>query len=147
MTFLQLANLSWAKKMVVLLGQGVFLVTYSLFYACFPRTAHRFVGYLEEEAVHTYTEVLRRIDNGDIENCDAPEIAKHYWNMPEDATLRDVVLVVRADECDHRMVNHHISDLYALTRAKRAAGDASWQACDDFEVDLSGPEPPRHVKQ
>jgi ubiquinol oxidase len=36
----------------------------------------------------------------------APEIARRYWGLPEDSTLRDVVLVVRADEAHHRDVNH-----------------------------------------
>ena len=36
----------------------------------------------------------------------APAIARHYWQLPDDATLRDVVLVVRADEAHHRDVNH-----------------------------------------
>ena len=36
----------------------------------------------------------------------APKIARDYWGLPESATLRDVVLVVRADEAHHRDVNH-----------------------------------------
>ena len=36
----------------------------------------------------------------------APEVARRYWNLPAQATLRDVVLVVRADEAHHRDVNH-----------------------------------------
>jgi ubiquinol oxidase len=39
-------------------------------------------------------------------NVPAPEIAKRYWGLPDDATLRDVVQVVRADEAHHRDVNH-----------------------------------------
>ncbi|RLN07371.1 Alternative oxidase 1c, mitochondrial [Panicum miliaceum] len=38
----------------------------------FPATAHHMVGYLEEEAVHSYTEFLRDIDAGKIENVPAP---------------------------------------------------------------------------
>ncbi len=34
-----------------------------------------------------------------------PGDRQHYW-VPDDATLRDVVLVVRADEAHHRDVNH-----------------------------------------
>ncbi|MFC3786413.1 alternative oxidase [Sphingopyxis italica] len=36
----------------------------------------------------------------------APKIARDYWGLSADATLRDVVLVVRADEAHHRDVNH-----------------------------------------
>ena len=36
----------------------------------------------------------------------APRIVKTYWGLADDATLRDVVLLVRADEAHHRDVNH-----------------------------------------
>lgn len=78
-------------------------------------------GYLEEEAVHTYTEMLKDIDSGAIENVAAPKIAIDHWGLPSDATLRDVVLVVRADEADHRLLNHHLSNRFDETKAARAA--------------------------
>ena len=46
------------------------------------------------------------IDEGRSANVPAPQIAKDYWGLPDQATLRDVVLVVRADEAHHRDVNH-----------------------------------------
>jgi ubiquinol oxidase len=64
------------------------------------------VGYFEEEAVISYTHYLAEIDEGRSPNVPAPEIAKRYWGLADDATLRDVVLVVRADEAHHRDVNH-----------------------------------------
>jgi len=64
------------------------------------------VGYFEEEAVISYTHYLKEIDEGRSANVSAPEIAKRYWKLPDNATLRDVVLVVRADEAHHRDVNH-----------------------------------------
>jgi ubiquinol oxidase len=70
------------------------------------RTAHRVVGYFEEEAVISYTLYLKELDEGRSANVPAPAIARHYWKLPQDATLRDVVLVVRADEAHHRDVNH-----------------------------------------
>ena len=70
------------------------------------KTAHRVVGYFEEEAVISYTHYLAEIDEGRSPNVPAPEIARHYWQLPDTATLRDVVLVVRADEAHHRDVNH-----------------------------------------
>jgi hypothetical protein len=33
-------------------------------------------------------------------------VFKQYWGLPEGSTLRDVVLVVRADDAHHRDVNH-----------------------------------------
>lgn len=93
-------------------------------------------GYLEEEAVHTYSEMLKDIDSGAIANVAAPKIAIEYWGLPLDATLRDVVLVVRADEADHRLLNHHLSNRFDETKAARAA-DASVSPYEQLgDVDL-----------
>ena len=61
---------------------------------------------LFERAVISYTHYLAEIDEGRSENVPAPAIAKSYWGLSDSATLRDVVLVVRADEANHRDVNH-----------------------------------------
>jgi len=79
-----------------------------------PRYCHRLVGYLEEEAVKTYTHLLEDLDNGKLpkwNNLAAPDIAKNYWQLRDDATWRDVILVIRADEAHHRDVNHNFSRL------------------------------------
>nr|GMC54111.1 ubiquinol oxidase 2, mitochondrial [Ipomoea batatas] len=65
-----------------------------------------------EEAIHSYTEFLKELDKGNIENVPAPAIALDYWRLPPGSTLRDVVLVVRADEAHHRDVNHFASDIH-----------------------------------
>lgn len=44
-----------------------------------------------------------------MENVPAPAIAIDYWRLPANATLKDVVTVVRADEAHHRDVNHFAS--------------------------------------
>ena len=84
------------------------------------RTAHRLVGYFEEQAVVSYTQYLAEIDAGRVENVPAPAIAISYWRLPADARLRDVVLAVRADEAGHRDVNHGFAD--ELRPAGRAVG-------------------------
>ena len=61
----------------------------------------------------SYTLYLKEIDEGRSQNVPAPAIAKHYWKMADDATLRDVVLVVRDDEAHHRDVNHGFSSKLA----------------------------------
>ncbi|KAJ2726068.1 inducible alternative oxidase 2 [Coemansia sp. Benny D115] len=100
----------WERALIATVQTGFFAV-FSLLYMVSPRTAHRVVGYLEEEAVTSYTHFIKEIDAGRIENVKAPEIAIAYWNLdPETATLRDVVLAVRADEALHRDTNHHFSD-------------------------------------
>ena len=49
---------------------------------------------------------LKEIDERRSPNVSAPMTATHYWKLADDATLRNVVLVVRDDEAHHRDVNH-----------------------------------------
>ncbi|XXG43851.1 hypothetical protein AAC387_Pa01g3797 [Persea americana] len=42
----------------------------------------------------------------------AHPIAVDYWRLPPNSTLRDVVMVIRADEAHHRDVNHYASDIH-----------------------------------
>jgi ubiquinol oxidase len=109
MTFIEIAKPTFFERLVILLVQGIFLAGFSVLYLLSARTAHRVVGYFEEEAVTSYTFYLQEIDEGRSPNVPAPAIAKHYWKMADNATLRDVILVVRADEAHHRDVNHGYS--------------------------------------
>lgn len=120
MTFIEIAKPTWFERMVILAVQGVFLVGFSILYLVSSRTAHRVVGYFEEEAVTSYSLYLQEIDEGRSPNVPAPAIAKHYWKMAEDATLRDVVLLVRADEAHHRDVNHGFASELGGTLGDRA---------------------------
>ncbi len=113
MTFVQIAQPSLFERLVVIAVQWVFYIGFFLLYLVSNRTAHRIVGYFEEEAVISYTLYLEEIDEGRSPNVPAPAIAKHYWNLPDTATLRDVILVVRADEAHHRDVNHGFADTIA----------------------------------
>jgi ubiquinol oxidase len=110
MTFIHVAQPTMFERFVILAVQWVFYVAFFLLYLVSARTAHRVVGYFEEEAVFSYTCYLQEIDEGRSPNVPAPEIARRYWGLPADATLRDVVLVVRADEAHHRDVNHGYAD-------------------------------------
>lgn len=106
LTFIQIARPSLFERVIVITAQGVFYNLFFLLYLCSSRVAHRIVGYLEEEAVYSYTEYLEGVDNGKYENVPAPQIAIDYWKLSPDARLRDVILVVRDDEAKHRDVNH-----------------------------------------
>jgi ubiquinol oxidase len=106
MTFVQVARPNLFERLVILGVQWVFYLAFFALYLVSARTAHRIVGYFEEEAVISYTLYLKEIDEGRSANVPAPAIARHYWKLPDHATLRDVVLVVRADEAHHRDVNH-----------------------------------------
>ena len=113
MTFIQIARPSRLERLLILIVQGVFYNFFFLLYMISPRTAHRVVGYLEEEAVYSYTEYLAGVDDGSYANVPAPEVAIDYWNLSADARLRDVIIVVRADEAQHRDVNHEFADQLA----------------------------------
>ena len=111
MTFIEIAKPSRTERFLILLAQISFGIFYTLLYIFFKKTAHRMIGYFEEEAVFSYSEYLAEIDNGKIQNRPAPQIAIDYWNLESEATLRDVVIVVRADEAGHRDKNHEFADL------------------------------------
>ncbi|MGE5502111.1 MAG: alternative oxidase [Ignavibacteriales bacterium] len=106
MTFIEISQPTLFERFVIVAVQWVFYLFFFGLYLVSPKTAHRVVGYFEEEAVISYTHYLAEIDEGRSANAPAPEIARRYWNLPADATLRDVVEVVRADEAHHRDVNH-----------------------------------------
>lgn len=110
MAFIHIAKPSLFERILILIAQGVFFNLYFLLYLIAPKTAHRVVGYLEEEAVISYTQYLAELDEGRVENVPAPQLAIDYWNLPGDARLRDLILAVRADEAGHRDKNHDFAD-------------------------------------
>lgn len=134
MAFVALFKPSWLERLLVLIAQGAFWNIYFVLYLFAPRTAHRTVGYFEEEAIVSYTQFLAEIDAGHFENVPAPQLAIDYWKMSPNATLRDLVIAVRADEAKHRDVNHAFA---AQLDATRTPGER----LDDEDATLSeGPE-------
>ncbi|XP_042004742.1 ubiquinol oxidase 3, mitochondrial-like [Salvia splendens] len=111
MTFLEVSQPKWSERALVIAVQGVFFNAYFAAYLISPKLAHRIVGYLEEEAVNSYTEFLEDLEKGLVEDQPAPAIAIDYWRLPADSTLKDVVTVIRADEAHHRDLNHYASDI------------------------------------
>lgn len=110
MTFIKIAQPSRFERFLIGATQLVFYNCYFFLYLLAPRIAHRIVGYLEEEAVTSYTQYLEQIDAGVVENVPAPQLAIDYWELPEDARLREVVIVIRADEAEHRDKNHDFAN-------------------------------------
>ncbi len=110
MTFIHIAKPSRLERWMIILTQGIFYNLFFMLYLVSARTAHRLVGYFEEEAVFSYTEYLEGIDRGDYDNVPAPQIAIDYWKLAPDARLRDVILVIRDDEAGHRDVNHDFAN-------------------------------------
>ena len=110
MTFVEIARPNAFERFLIVLAQGIFYNCFFILYLISNRTAHRLVGYFEEEAVYSYTEYLAGIDDGTYENIPAPKIAIDYWKLRADARLRDVIIAVRADEANHRDVNHDFAN-------------------------------------
>ena len=110
MTFVEIAQPSAFERLLIVLAQGIFYNLFFLLYLISSKTAHRVVGYFEEEAVYSYTEYLTGVDAGKYENIPAPQIAIDYWKLPADARLREVIVAVRLDEANHRDVNHDFAD-------------------------------------
>lgn len=110
MTFVEISHPTLLERMLIIIAQAIFFVLYFVVYLLSPATAHRVVGYFEEEAVASYTSYLSEIDAGKLANVAAPQIAIDYWQLGEDARLRDVVIAVRADEAGHRDRNHELAN-------------------------------------
>ncbi|MDD2881316.1 MAG: alternative oxidase [Rhodoferax sp.] len=110
MTFIEIAQPTRLERLLVLLVQGVFYNLFFVLYVFSPSTAHRIVGYLEEEAVYSYTEYLAGVDDGTYPNVPAPQVAIDYWKLAPGTALRDVIVVIRSDEAHHRDVNHQFAD-------------------------------------
>ncbi|KAI0164764.1 alternative oxidase [Xylariaceae sp. FL1272] len=116
LTFMKMCEPGRFMKLMILGAQGVYFNALFLTYLISPKLMHRFVGYLEEEAVHTYTMAIKQIDDGHLPKWSSdnfvPDIAIKYWHMPEGKrTMRDLIMYIRADEACHRGVNHTLSNL------------------------------------
>jgi len=126
MTFLQLRKPGPIFRFGVIATQYVFTGTFFIAYLTSPKFCHRLVGYLEEEAVKTYTHILEEIDAGRLpmwKNLPAPDIAVTYWQLPEGHTMRDVILAIRADEAHHRDVNHVLASMKLRDKNPFKAGE------------------------
>eukprot|EP00581_Thalassiosira_minuscula_P012929 CAMPEP_0183721356 /NCGR_PEP_ID=MMETSP0737-20130205/13648_1 /TAXON_ID=385413 /ORGANISM="Thalassiosira miniscula, Strain CCMP1093" /LENGTH=500 /DNA_ID=CAMNT_0025951353 /DNA_START=113 /DNA_END=1615 /DNA_ORIENTATION=+ len=116
LTFIRMKEPGYLFRAAVIgaqVGFGSFFLTA---YVINPSWCHRFIGYIEEEACHTYTKILTEMDCApsgselaDWRTDDAPKIAKAYWHLGEYGTVYDVIKAVRADEAEHRDVNHSVS--------------------------------------
>jgi len=82
-----------------------------------PQLLHRFVGYLEETAVHTYTNIVETVETPGTRLHDAwkdtpaPQAAIDYWLLPDDAKWVDCLKRMLADESHHRDINHAMASM------------------------------------
>jgi ubiquinol oxidase len=105
-----IAHPSALERIAIMVVQFFFYHLYFLLYLITPGTAHRLVGYFEEEAIHSYEHYLRLVEEGKHENVQAPQIAIDYWNLSQDARLSDVIKATIKDEMLHRDVNHRFAE-------------------------------------
>ena len=119
MTFIEVAKPTLLERAIIMMAQFIFIIMYLFIYILSAKTAHRIVGYFEEEAVISYTDYLNELETGKIQDQPAPEIAINYWNLPLHATLKDVVRVIRDDEAGHRDVNHSFADILEKRKKKQ----------------------------
>ena len=110
MFFIAIAKPNWFERWLVLIAQFIFMVFYAVLYIIDFKTAHRMIGYFEEEAVRSYTDYLAMVESGQVENVPAPQLAIDYYKMKKDAKLSDLIKCVRADEQHHSEVNHKYAD-------------------------------------
>ena len=110
MFFIEIAKPNYFERFIVLLAQVIFGLFYLFMYIFFTRTAHRMIGYFEDEAVKSYTEYLELVESGKVENIQAPKLAINYYKLGSDAKLSDLIRCVRADEEHHSETNHNYAD-------------------------------------
>ena len=110
MFFIEIAKPNFFERLIVLCAQIVFGLFYLFMYVFFTRTAHRMIGYFEDEAVKSYTEYLQLVETGKVENIPAPKLAISYYKLGSDSKLSDLIRCVRADEEHHSETNHNYAD-------------------------------------
>lgn len=118
LTFVTMKDPSYLFRAAVIGSQFAFGSGFLLAYIISPNFCHRFVGYVEEEACSTYTKIIDAIEKApegselaSWRTEKAPKIAIAYWHLGEKGTVLDVMKAVRADEAEHRDVNHSVVGL------------------------------------
>ncbi|KAK9812623.1 hypothetical protein WJX72_000781 [[Myrmecia] bisecta] len=98
----------------IAVAEVLFFQLYVVLYLLAPSACHSLVRYMEEEAISLYSTALRDMDEGNLWAAPAPQRARSYWNLPADATLREVLLAMRADAACSSTLNgafaamHHV---------------------------------------
>jgi hypothetical protein len=113
LSFIKLYQPGLIFRCAVIGGQVVFATYFGIMYAINPVYCHRLVGYVEEEACATYTKIIAGIEDApegselaSWRTEESPAIGKAYWHLGEHGTVLDLMKVIRADESNHRDVNH-----------------------------------------
>lgn len=117
LTFIDAFDVTATQRAVVYLMQFGWAAFFIPVYILSPRTAHRTVGYVEEMAVYTYSNIIELMGTPGSKlhtawaNKPVPAIAKNYWRMDEDATFLEMMQQIALDETNHRDVNHTFAEM------------------------------------
>jgi hypothetical protein len=99
-------------RFLVVSAQTILTPSLLLLYIVHPKAVHRFVGYLEETACHTYVNVIKKIGepgthlNREWSELMSPPLANAYWKLKDGSKWVDTLGCMMADETHHRDVNH-----------------------------------------
>ncbi len=110
LVYSEIAKPNLAERTLIIIVQFFFYHFYLILYLLSPHTAHRVVGYFEEEAILSYEHYLALVESGVHANIKATDLAKNYWDLHDDAKLTDVIKATLKDEMIHRDVNHKFAD-------------------------------------
>lgn len=116
LVYSEIAKPTILERTLIIIVQFFFCIIYGFLYLVSPKTAHRVVGYFEEEAIHSYERYLQLVHEGVHENIAATALAKSYWKLKDDARLTDMIEATILDEMLHRDVNHKFADDTTGTR-------------------------------
>lgn len=114
---LKMFKAGYITRAMVVATQMVMTPVLMTVYLVHPKSMHRFVGYLEETACHTYVSIIEHVQQPGTHlheawsKLPAPDIAKGYWKQAPDATFCDTLMCMCADETHHRDVNHTFADM------------------------------------
>ena len=110
LTFREIVEPSCFDRVLIWVGQVIFVMLYFIMYIVAPKACHRFVGYLEEDAVEGYEVYIAHLKEHPEENTQAPKIAYRFWDLPKDTRLVDLMYVIMGEEMKHRDVNHDFAN-------------------------------------
>ncbi|ETO59491.1 hypothetical protein F444_22164 [Phytophthora nicotianae P1976] len=103
--FLEMKEPGWLTRMTVFAVQAVTFPAFALAYMVSPRTHQRFVEFLEDEAVKTYTYLLEDMEHGHLDEwciTTAPLTGRNYYDLPDDAKVYDMIKCILEDEARNR---------------------------------------------
>jgi hypothetical protein len=100
---LKMFETSAVTRTLVVAAQLVMTPILMSIYLVHPKSMHRFVGYLEETACHTYASIIQHVETPGTHlheswhNLPAPDIAKGYWKLDKDAKFVEALkcMVIR----------------------------------------------------